>query len=81
MSANVGRSSRHRRCIARCRAMNSVIRESVSISHCCEQCFKGPFQHSSTALLLQLAAHAGLLGTAADGDKHGANKEVSHEGP
>ena len=81
ISANLGRSSWHRPCIVHCRAMNSVIGESVSISHCYEQRFKGPFQRSSTALLPQLAAHVRLLGTAAAGDKHGANKEVSHEGP
>lgn len=62
-------------------AMNSGLGGPSPSRSATNSVVKAPFSTPARLLLPQLAAHAGLLGRAAAGDKHGANKEVSHEGP
>lgn len=61
--------------------MNSITRESVSISAAIGSVLKAPLSAPALTSLLQLTAHAELLGTAMAGGNQRADKEVSHESP
>lgn len=57
-SVNVRHSSWHRQCIVHSQGMNSIIRESVSISCCNQQCFKGSIQSPCSSTDFVAAAHS-----------------------